>query len=465
MKLQIIHTNDIHSHLENWSILAQFIEDTQAEAREAGIPILTLDIGDAIDSFHPMIEATFGKTMIDLLNQSNYDLVTIGNNEGLNFPKYRLAELYSEANFQVVLGNLKDTDTQKTPTYAKSYHIQDIQGMKFGFLGLTAPYETYNRSGYQILDPIQVIQEQLEILEGLEVDFIILLSHLGINEDRYIAQLFPKINLILGAHTHHVLLEGEWVNQSLICAAGKHGHYIGHLELFFDDTDKEWRYQVNVHTIEQLSRKYRMAIDDTKYIQAGWHILSQKEVADLPYSYYALELHGKHSFIQMALDCLCQYTGYDLAFLSSGLFLQDLAQGIINKKNLHDALPHPIHVSKIHLSGEDLLTLLEDIQYQSEDLRYKLISGNGFRGKIFGEIIFRGIDYDSIKSQWLVLGQPLDFNRDYHIATVDHLHFLPFFPVLEDKGKPEMMLPDFIRHIIRNYLQDKFPIERSEQDE
>ena len=48
---------------------------------------------------------------------------------------------------------------------------------------------------------------------------IVVLSHLGINDDEKMAEDFPEIDIILGAHTHHVLHQGKLVNQysSMLC--------------------------------------------------------------------------------------------------------------------------------------------------------------------------------------------------------------------------------------------------------
>ena len=44
---------------------------------------------------------------------------------------------------------------------------------------------------------MDVLRNLLNKIEQESPDFIILLSHLGLSEDRYIAQTFPQINLIL----------------------------------------------------------------------------------------------------------------------------------------------------------------------------------------------------------------------------------------------------------------------------
>lgn len=45
---------------------------------------------------------------------------------------------------------------------------------------------------------------------------IILLSHLGIDLDTLIAESYPEIQVILGAHTHHLFKEGKRVNPNTL---------------------------------------------------------------------------------------------------------------------------------------------------------------------------------------------------------------------------------------------------------
>src|SRR5699024_11575054 len=84
-----------------------------------------------------------------------------------------------------------------------------------------------------------------------ETDVMVLLSHLGINEDERIAHLFPEIDVILGGHTHHLFKTGEKVKNTLVTAAGKLGPVAGEVILTWD------------HDKEELTNKEAYAIDVT----------------------------------------------------------------------------------------------------------------------------------------------------------------------------------------------------------
>lgn len=82
-KITILHTNDLHSHLENWPKIRRYLIETRTKLQLEGNQVLVFDLGDAMDRVHPLTEATDGKANVELMNTINYDAVTIGNNEGL----------------------------------------------------------------------------------------------------------------------------------------------------------------------------------------------------------------------------------------------------------------------------------------------------------------------------------------------------------------------------------------------
>ena len=110
-KLTILHTNDLHSHLENWPKIRRYL-DSRRQALQESSGVLTVDLGDFVDRWHPLTEATNGKANIRLMNEAHYDVATIGNKEGIGNSKAELNHLYDEADFQVLLANLYDPKTQ-----------------------------------------------------------------------------------------------------------------------------------------------------------------------------------------------------------------------------------------------------------------------------------------------------------------------------------------------------------------
>ena len=107
-KIAILHTNDLHSHFENWPRIKRYLISEKQKLEKQGYFVITVDLGDALDRADPLTDATNGKANVELLNEIGYDAATIGNNEGLTNSKDQLNHLYDAANFDVVLGNIVD---------------------------------------------------------------------------------------------------------------------------------------------------------------------------------------------------------------------------------------------------------------------------------------------------------------------------------------------------------------------
>ncbi|EOZ5808847.1 bifunctional UDP-sugar hydrolase/5'-nucleotidase [Enterococcus hirae] len=458
-KIVLLHTNDLHSHLENWPKIRRFIEQKKREnEKKENTTTITVDLGDFVDRWHPLSEATDGQANVELMNNVGYDAVTIGNNEGVGNAKDQLNHLYDQANFDILLDNLFDKHLLQPPKWAKKYKIIETpQQTKIGLLALTAPFPlTYSPNGWDIRNPYDILPELVEELRP-KVDILVLMSHLGIQDDRQIAQELPSIDVILGSHTHHLLIDGQIVNGVQLAAAGKYGQYVGEVHLTVDEHKNIIQKSARAIPTETMTTFIEDEQESQDYLTKGHELLAAKKVAKLPYD-LSVDIFAEHSFIYEALEAV-KYRGQTQgAMLNNGLFLTGLPTGLINQDQLHTALPHPMHLLNVTLKGSDLIRLVLEIEKNRAFLRNYPIRGMGFRGKIFGQVVYSGISYDAVNHQVHWLNQPIDNERRYTFTTVDHFMFVPFFPTIEIAGENEFLFPEFIRSVVGEYLNAHYPI-------
>ncbi|MGC6986079.1 bifunctional metallophosphatase/5'-nucleotidase [Enterococcus hirae] len=458
-KIVLLHTNDLHSHLENWPKIRRFIEQKKREnEKKENTTTITVDLGDFVDRWHPLSEATDGQANVELMNNVGYDAVTIGNNEGVGNAKDQLNHLYDQANFDILLDNLFDKHLLQPPKWAKKYKIIETpQQTKIGLLALTAPFPlTYSPNGWDIRNPYDILPELVEELRP-KVDILVLMSYLGIQDDRQIAQELPSIDVILGSHTHHLLIDGQIVNGVQLAAAGKYGQYVGEVHLTVDEHKNIIQKSARAIPTETMTTFIEDEQESHDYLTKGHELLAAKKVAKLPYD-LSVDIFAEHSFIYEALEAV-KYRGQTQgAMLNSGLFLTGLPAGLINQDQLHTALPHPMHLLNVTLKGRDLIRLVLEIEKNRAFLRNYPIRGMGFRGKIFGQVVYSGISYDAVNHQVHWLNQPIDNERRYTFTTVDHFMFVPFFPTIEIAGENEFLFPEFIRSVVGEYLNAHYPI-------
>lgn len=447
----------MHSHFENWPRIRRYLLDQKQAITDDQSSVLTFDIGDAMDRVHPLSEATDGRANIELLNQIHYDGVTIGNNEGLGNNKVQLNRLYDKANFDVIVGNLLDQQTRQLPSFAQDYKIITTKlGTRVCVLGLTAPFIlTYPLEGWHPIEVFKAIPYLLKKLEG-QYDVLVLLSHLGLSVDEQIATRYPQFDVIIGSHTHHLLEHGKRIKESLLAAAGKYGRYIGKIDLELAD-HRIITSQARVVVTNQLPERQTDHDEIEGYRKRGEQLLTKQTLANIPRD-LSVDFENDTRLINVGLKAIEEAAGVPASLLNTGLFLTGIDAGIVNKNQLHEMLPHAMHVMKVTLSGTDLIRLVREVEKNRNFLRRFALKGMGFRGKIFGEVYYDGIEYDPINQQVIYLGQPVDVFKRYSIASLDHYLFIPFFPTIEIAGHNELMYNEFFRDVVADYLGKHYPI-------
>ncbi|MDR6747875.1 2',3'-cyclic-nucleotide 2'-phosphodiesterase (5'-nucleotidase family) [Bacillus pumilus] len=452
-KLWLYHTNDLHSHFENWPKIAAYIE----EKRQVQDQMLLFDIGDHMDRVNLVSEADYGKVNVKLLNQLGYDGVTIGNNEGITLPHDQLDQLYEHAQFPVVLSNLFEKG--KRPSWAQPYHIIQMEnGLKICLLGVTIAYTpVYEKLSWEITDPFDSIRDMLQEVKG-QADIIVLLSHLGIIHDREVARDFPDIDIILGSHTHHLLEQGEMDNGVLLACAEKYGHYIGCVELTIDTASKELiEKKATVQSVEQLISESDEAITTLQQAERRARALMQEKVTAIE-SRLETKWFDESPLPQLLTDAIKDWCGADIGMMNAGMVLDSLEAGIVTREEVHRICPHPINPIRVTLSGQQLIeTVRRACEEKMEQLRIK---GFGFRGELMGKMLYSGLTYTVEEGETkrvkdvFVHDQLIRKDALYTVGTVDMYTLGSLFPHIRDHEHIEYFMPEFLRDVLTWRLKE-----------
>ncbi|HRB69897.1 MAG TPA: metallophosphoesterase [Chitinophagales bacterium] len=188
-QLTILHTNDVHSHIEPFSEVdkkypglggAEYRATIIENIRKKKEHVLLFDAGDIFQGT-PYFNFFHGDLEIDLMNKMGYDAATIGNHD-FDGGMESLARQITRAHFPFVNCNY---DFSNTPIDGKVHkHIILNKGkLRIGVTGCgvelngLVPDALYTSTQY--LDPIKSVQEQVNMLKQKKCHFIICLSHLG----------------------------------------------------------------------------------------------------------------------------------------------------------------------------------------------------------------------------------------------------------------------------------------------
>ena len=439
--IRILHINDLHSHFEQYPQLKRAVDDLSQTDRE----LIKVDLGDNVDKSHPLSDATAGRFNVALMNELGIDYATIGNNEGIGLAKDELDCLYEQADFQPIIGNLKDEGGQ--PEWAEPYLIHKTKsGTNIAFLAYTFPYYiTYAPNGWQVLEPMARLEEDLARPEVKAADLVIVLSHLGVRYDEQIAETYPQVNLVIGSHTHHLFEEGKLINETYLAAADRYGYFLGCIDLTVENG------QMIACQIEAIPTKdYILDLDkeDEAFIKAmreeGHRRLAQEKVANL-----GRKLNFNET-CQLVLQAVCQETDSQLTLLNTGLIMKTLGPQV-TMADLQEALPHQMRMARLFVTGQELKEICREVFTKAELLKNQAIKGMGFRGKVFGELITGNFAYKN--GNLLYNSRVVDSNEKFSLVLVDQYYFSSYFPTIKEK-EVTLLFPDLFRELVAKYLRN-----------
>lgn len=457
MKIHFFHTNDVHSHFEEYLQVATQLRRRRELALAAGETVFTLEIGDHADRKRMETEGTFGRTNAALIKQMEYDAWTFGNNEGLTLPKQSWPDLVNEAEVPVLVANLFDMETREPYAEFEPYLILERDGVRIAVLGLTVAFsDFYKMFGVHAEHPRETFERLIPEIKRQGVDLIVLMSHLGLNSDRQIAAEIPEIDIIFGGHTHHVLREPERVGNTIICQAGCYGSHYGHLAVEWDfEAGKIVSYEGGA-----VARVESTAPDaDLVHLLAHWQEHAAEEltqvVAELQ---QPLEhtLAGDSPLANVLTDGMRRLTGAPIAMINAGLISHGLIAGPVTRADMLTCFPGPSIPVVIEMTGAQILSVL----HKGLDPAYveRVGKGYGFRGHFVGGIQVSGLkvqvtvqEDESYEVGAELDGQPLDPDAFYEVCAVDYLYFSPVYEEFKQGRSTRFELP-FLRELLGREL-------------
>ena len=445
--IHIFHTNDVHSHFQYWPRMQGFLEAQRKFLAQLGEASFLFDIGDFMDRSNLYTEATLGKGNVSLLNEAKYDVVTLGNNEGITLVYEELYHLYDEAMFDVVVGNLHALE-HENPSWLKPYTIlTTAKGTTIGVIASTAQYEQFYRDlGWKVDEPRASVQHFARQLRN-QVDILVCLSHLGITEDELLATECPELDVIFGAHTHHVFEHGKVVNGVLLTGGGKFGQYIGHLTVVFNRDGggvmKKEDELIELALLPAVPKEHEFI--HQLHVQA-------KELLKEPlfqiYKTYTKEWFHYSPLSDLFAKMIIDYTGADIAMFNAGIFMKPLEKGNVTAADLHEMLPHPINLCTIEIKGSELKEIY--MQAQNDEWPNIQLKGLGFRGVVVGKLLTYNFHMDKHR-ELFIRGELADLNKTYKLVTLDLFTFGFFFPSFKSMKK-QYFLPDFLRDVFEKNM-------------
>ena len=283
-RLTILHSNDLHGDFEptdvdgvktgGLSLLSGYIKE--AREKDGAIYAVAGDMfrGSVIDSEYA------GLSTIDLMNQIRPDIATIGNHE-VDYGIAHLLFLEKCARFPIINANLFVT-LNNARLFAPYLNVY-ANDLKILFIGILTEEVLASTKSEKIVGTFIDIEEAAKEVgiicdnyRTTSTDLTILLTHIGLEKDRELAELLDPdygVNFIIGGHSHSFMVAPEVVNGIPIVQAGTGTGIVGRFDIDFDTATRQvtsytWQsVPVNEHTarpdpiVDELLRSYREETD------------------------------------------------------------------------------------------------------------------------------------------------------------------------------------------------------------
>ena len=217
----IIHLNDVHCGINDKIGYDGFVL-YRRELQQKYKYVLTVDVGDHIQG-GTLGAVSDGSAIIKIMNEVKFDVVVLGNHE-FDYGIETLHSLEENITSRYICSNF--CFKKNRTTVFNPYKIITVGGKKIGFIGVLTPLtftKTYlstvrDEKGDYVYDFLVnngreelyiKVQEYINNLKNEEaVDYVILLTHMGMDIEEYTSnELLSKltgVDAIFDGHTHKV---------------------------------------------------------------------------------------------------------------------------------------------------------------------------------------------------------------------------------------------------------------------
>ncbi|HEM61490.1 MAG TPA: bifunctional metallophosphatase/5'-nucleotidase [Chloroflexi bacterium] len=420
--LTILHTNDLHARIERLPFLSAMVRRIRAEVAALGGHTLLWDAGDAEDRILLESDVTKGAAIAAILNAMGYDAAALGNSAAPTYGPASVARIAQVANYPILAANLVWSQTGQLVEGLRPFLEVALGPIRLGIIGVTATSNAYSLFGARSYPPEPIVAELASYLRQRGATLIAVLSHLGLEADRHLAQVVEGIDLIVGGHSHDLLEEPLDIGGTLITQAGCYGSHLGRIDL-----------EVDVRSGRVLGRQARLlpvdiAEADARVIRA---IEEQNQAVQqllsryVGHTVYPLDINyfQECAMGNLLADVLRERMDAEIAFVATGMLDEAIREGPITFGDLCRATSSTANPARAELRGQGILDALNyGLRPEVSQERPAPLRGNP-QGIL--QVSGLRVTYDPYGDpeqqvkEVLVGSQPLELERTYTVASTD----------------------------------------------
>ena len=365
-EVHILSANDMHAAIECFPRLC-FVADS---LRALYPDLLILSAGDnrSGDPINDMYEIP-AYPMVSLMNIVGFQASTLGNHE-FDSGEEGLAKLISMSNFPYLCANIHPA--AKTGIHVRPWQMFDVGGVRLAIIGVTAlgpmgKPESHpdNMIDLEFSDPLQSVQQYKNLRQ--QSDVVLLLSHMGYEDDVKLSAQLPWVDLIVGGHSHTQVKGGEMHNGLLITQNVNRLARVTHITLTLENGKVTGKTAENI-AIKGVKRENKVVAKLTDYFTNNPAFDEVLAVNDQPVSTYE-ELGC------LMTDAYLKAANADISLQNYGGVRYDtLSIRGITVKDVLQLDPFQNNLVEMTVTGNEFIDILK-MCFVNDQARFPLISG------------------------------------------------------------------------------------------
>ena len=430
----ILYTNDVHCAYQDnlgYSSVAALKDFYKTVTPN----VLLVDVGDAIQG--DVIGAVSqGEFVIDFMNDAGYDYAILGNHE-FDYGMDLIAELAKMADYPYIDVNItyKGTEGNKLD-FLQPYAVHDFGDVKVGFVGVATPLSIatstptfFQENGEFVYDFGQgedgaiiygMVQGAVDACKAEGAEYVILLTHLGIEDDAAPYRSIDVINnthdidACLDGHSHSVIPSQYVANDRgeliPLSSTGTKLIYIGVLTITDDGV-------LNTTIVNGDLPKSADFDADVAEITAEYEEVISEVMATSNVDLWITDKDGirmvrsrETNLGDVCADAYLNAANADIAFVNGGGIRANMAAGDLTFADIKACHPFGNYLVAIKATGQQILDALEWGSRNTQD-EYKTADGNA-EGELGGFLQTAGLRYTidtSIESPTIADAQGMYF--------------------------------------------------------
>ena len=438
-EIQIVSINDFHGSLAEEAGekgknlgMAKIVGQIK-KYRSENPNTIVVSAGDNYQG-SAMSNLTYGAPVSEMLKQMGVVASAVGNHE-FDWGIERTQQWEKDGGFKFVAANIVDKKSGEPVTWAEPYVIEEIDGVKVAFIGITTPQTAFqtaveNVKDYEFKDVKQTAEKYVkEIRDGKLADVVIALTHIGSNQDReskevggeileYGLQNIDGLDAIISGHSHQTVA-GE-IEGMPIVQAYKYGRCIGRLNITLNEKNEVLKV---VPTVDAVYNTKSEIIEDPT-TKASFDKFSEElnpimsEVVGKTDIELTHDRKNPDSYVSvlgyLISDIIRKDVDAQIGVVNSGGVRVNIPKGDITMGKMYEVLPFDNTIIKTTLTGEQL----------------KRVLNNGIANESIGWVETAGVQVeidlskpfgDRINNIYLENGEKVEMDKEYTVATIDFI--------------------------------------------